>query len=271
MDMKTYRFGVLGAGSMGKTIAAGAVRAGLFRPDEVLLFNRSEEKRAANRVEGYAVTGDFTEVYTACDTVLLSVKPQNFAEVLPQLAECKCEKPLVLSIAAGISFAKIEAALGADTPIIRAMPNTPLMLGVGATQLVKNAAASEAQLAAVRSLFDAMGVTTVFEHEDMINEAIPYAGSAPAYIYAYADAMVQSAKKHGIDEKDALQMFCQTMIGAAKMLMQGDKTPAELIRAVCSPGGTTLAGMQVLEERDLYGMVAEACDKCTARAYELGK
>ena len=263
MDMKTYRFGVLGAGSMGKTIAAGAVRAGLFRPDEVLLFNRSEEKRAANRAEGYAVTGDFTEVYTESDMVLLSVKPQNFAEVLPQLAECKCEKPLVLSIAAGISFAKIEAALGADTPIIRAMPNTPLMLGVGATQLV--------QLAAVRSLFDAMGVTTVFEHEDMINEAIPYAGSAPAYIYAYADAMVQSAKKHGIDEKDALQMFCQTMIGAAKMLMQGDKTPAELIRAVCSPGGTTLAGMQVLEERDLYGMVAEACDKCTARAYELGK
>lgn len=271
MDMKTYRFGVLGAGSMGKTIAAGAVRAGLFRPDEVLLFNRSEEKRAANRAEGYAVTGDFTQVYTACDTVLLSVKPQNFAEILPVLAGCKCEKPLVLSIAAGISFSKIENALGADTPIIRAMPNTPLMLGVGATQLVKNAAVSEAQLAAVRSLFDKMGVTTVFDKEDMINEAIPYAGSAPAYIYAYADAMVQSAKKHGIDEQDALQMFCQTMIGAAKMLMQGEKTPAELIRAVCSPGGTTLAGMQVLEERDLYGMVAEACDKCTARAYELGK
>ena len=262
MNMKKYRFGVLGAGSMGKTIAAGAVRAGLFRKDEVLLFNRSEEKRAANRAEGYAVTGDFTEVYTESDMVLLSVKPQNFAEVLPVLADCKCEKPLVLSI---------ENALGADTPIIRAMPNTPLMLGVGATQLVKNAAANEEQLAEVRGLFDAMGVTTVFEREDMINEAIPYAGSAPAYIYAYADAMVQSAKKHGIDEKDALQMFCQTMIGAAKMLMQGDKTPAELIRAVCSPGGTTLAGMQVLEERDLYGMVAEACDKCTARAYELGK
>lgn len=271
MNMKKYRFGVLGAGSMGKTIAAGAVRAGLFRKDEVLLFNRSEEKRAANRAEGYAVTGDFTEVYTESDTVLLSVKPQNFAEVLPVLADCKCEKPLVLSIAAGISFAKIENALGADTPIIRAMPNTPLMLGVGATQLVKNAAANEEQLAEVRGLFDAMGVTTVFEREDMINEAIPYAGSAPAYIYAYADAMVQSAKKHGIDERDALQMFCQTMIGAAKMLMQGEKTPAELIRAVCSPGGTTLAGMQVLEERDLYGMVAEACDKCTARAYELGK
>ena len=149
MNMKKYRFGVLGAGSMGKTIAAGAVRAGLFRKDEVLLFNRSEEKRAANAAEGYAVTGDFTEVYTESDMVLLSVKPQNFAEVLLVLAGCKCEKPLVLSIAAGISFAKIENALGADTPIIRAMPNTPLMLGVGATQLVKNAAANEEQLAEV--------------------------------------------------------------------------------------------------------------------------
>ena len=146
---------------MGTAIAEGAVRAGRFTPEQVLMFNRSEEKRAANAAEGYAVTGDFTQVYTACDTVLLSVKPQNFAEILPVLAGCKCEKPLVLSIAAGISFAKIEAALGADTPIIRAMPNTPLMLGVGATQLVRNAAASEAQLAAVRSLFDKMGVTTV--------------------------------------------------------------------------------------------------------------
>ena len=90
MNMKKYRFGVLGAGSMGKTIAAGAVRAGLFRKDEVLLFNRSEEKRAANAAEGYAVTGDFTEVYTESDMVLLSVKPQNFAEVLPVLAGCKC-------------------------------------------------------------------------------------------------------------------------------------------------------------------------------------
>ncbi|MFQ9127751.1 MAG: pyrroline-5-carboxylate reductase family protein [Butyricicoccaceae bacterium] len=270
--MKTYRFGVLGAGSMGKTIAAGAVRAGLFRPDEVLLFNRSEEKRAANRAEGLRRD---RRLHRGLHRVRYCAAVGQAAELCRGAA---CSSPnasaksrLFWSTAAGISFAKIEAALGADTPIIRAMPNTPLMLGVGATQLVKNAAASEAQLAAVRSLFDAMGVTTVFEHEDMINEAIPYAGSAPAYIYAYADAMVQSAKKHGIDEKDALQMFCQTMIGAAKMLMQGDKTPAELIRAVRSPGGTTLAGMQVLEERDLYGMVAEACDKCTARAYELGK
>ena len=210
-------------------------------------------------------------MYTGCDTVLLAVKPQNFDEILPVLAGCTGEKPLVVSIAAGVTFAKIEAALGADTAIIRVMPNTPLMLGEGATQLVKNAAATDAQLQQVRALFDTMGVTVVFDREEMLNEVIPFAGSAPAYIYAFADAMVQSAVQHGIAADDALTLFCQTMIGSAKMLLRRDKTPAELIRAVCSPGGTTVEAMQVLEQRGLYDMLAEANDKCIARAYELGK
>ena len=193
-------------------------------------------------------------MYTGCDTVLLAVKPQNFDEILPVLAGCAGEKPLVVSIAAGVTFAKMEAALGADTAIIRVMPNTPLMLGEGATQLVKNAAATDAQLQQVRALFDTMGVTVVFDREEMLNEVIPFAGSAPAYIYAFADAMVQSAVQHGIAADDALTLFCQTMIGSAKMLLRRDKTPAELIRAVCSPGGTTVEAMQVLEQRGLYDM-----------------
>ena len=116
-----------------------------------------------------------------------------------------------------------------------------------------------------------MGVTVVFDEERMLNEVIPYAGSAPAYLYTFADAMIQSAGQHGISEDDALTLFCQTMIGSAKMLLQRDKTPAELIRAVCSPGGTTIEAMKVLEARGLYDILAEASDKCIARAYELGK
>ena len=129
------------------------------------------------------------------DIVFGAVKPGIMTKVLGDIASSLNKESLVVSIAAGVTLEQLARALGHDRKIIRAMPNTPLMLGVGATQLVKNAAASEAQLAAVRSLFDAMGVTTVFEHEDMINEAIPYAGSAPAYIYAYADAMVQQRKE----------------------------------------------------------------------------
>lgn len=293
----SYRLGVLGAGTMGMAIAEGAVKAGLFAQTDILLCNRSAEKRAQHAEAGFAVTAHVAPLYTDCEMLLLAVKPQNFAEILPQLAAAASDqaasgstsstgsntarvssisdasvskKPLIISIAAGVSFARIEATLGADTPIIRVMPNTPLLLGVGATQLVRNAAASEAQLQRVRTLFDAMGITVVFDQETMLNEVIPYAGSAPAYLYAFADAMVQSAKAHGIAEADALTLFAQTMLGSAQMLLQRKQTPAELIQAVCSPGGTTLAGMKVLEDRDFYGLIAAMCDQCIARAYELG-
>lgn len=270
--MKQYKFGVIGAGNMGMAITEGAVRAGFFTPQQVLLFNRSEEKRAKNAAAGYAVTGDYTEVYQNCDTVVLGVKPQNFDELLPVLAaNTPEEKPLLLSIAAGVTFAKMEKALGADTAIIRIMPNTPLMIGEGASALVKNAAAKDGQLDFAVKLFGTMGVTAVFAGEQMLNEVIPYNGSFPAYVYAFADAMVQSAEQHGIGERQALELVCQTMIGSAKMLLAGGKSPAELIRAVCSPGGTTLEAMNVIETRGLAGILAEASDKCIARAYELGK
>ncbi len=269
---KKYCFGILGAGNMGTAIAYGAVNAGLYAKEDMLLFNRNEEKQEAHKKEGYNVTGDFTEVYTQSEIVLLSVKPQNFNEVLPKLAECKMEeKPLLVSIAAGVAFARIEDVLGKNTPIVRVMPNTPMIIGSGAAQLVKNSYATEDQLLKVRALFDTMGVTAVFEDEKMINEAIPYAGSAPAYVYAFADAMVRSAVKHGINENEALKMFCYTMIGASKMLLKGNKTPSELIKEVCSPGGTTIEGMKALENRGFYDMIDEMCSRCSARAYELGK
>ena len=268
--MERYRLGILGAGNMGMAIARGAVRGGFFAGGDILLFNRSEEKRAAHAAEGFAVTGDYAALYAACERVVLGVKPQNFDELLPVLAGCGA-KPLVISIAAGVTFAKLEGALGKDCPMVRVMPNTPLMLGEGATALVGNRAVSAEQVEEVRALFASMGQAAVFDREDALNDVIPYNGSAPAYLYFFADAMVKSAVQHGIAERDALELFCQTMIGSAKMLLAGDKTPAELIRAVCSPGGTTIEAIKVLEERGLADILAEASDKCIARAYELGK
>lgn len=270
--MKAYQFGVLGAGNMGRAIVDGAVRARLFPAENALLFNRSAEKRAENRAQGYAVTDDYTKVYTGCETVVLGVKPQNFGEVLPRLAACGLsDKPLIISIAAGVTFSRIEDALGADTPIIRVMPNTPLMLGEGASALVKNAAADGAQLDQAVRLFSSMGAAAVFEQEDMLNEIIPYNGSLPAFVYQFIEAFAKSAAQHGISRGDALPLICKTVIGSAKMVLQGEKTPAELIDAVCSPGGTTIEGVRVFDSRGLDDIVAEASDKAIARAYELGK
>lgn len=270
--MKKYRLGVLGAGNMGLAIARGAVSAGRCTASEMLLFNRSEEKRSARAAEGFAVTEDYAALYRSCEQVILGIKPQNFDEVLPVLAANPPEeKPLVISIAAGVSFAKMQAALGADCPLIRVMPNTPLMLGLGASALVKNAAAAQEQLDSVRALFDAMGVTVVFEEEKMLNEVIPYNGSAPAYVYAFIEGMTRSAQAHGLTRAQALKLICKTCIGSAEMVLQCGQSPVELIRAVCSPGGTTLEAVKVLEAAGLNAILAEANDKCIARAYELGK
>ena len=270
--MKRYRMGVIGAGNMGMAIAQGAVQAGLCTRGEVLLFNRTADKRAQRAAEGWAVTEDYTGLYGACDIVLLGVKPQNFDEVLGALRAVRTTpKPVVVSIAAGVTFARMEAALGADCPIVRVMPNTPLVVGKGASALVRNAAATAEQLEMVRDLFGRMGVTAVFEQEDMLNEIIPYNGSAPAYVYAFADAMVRSAEQHGVSAEDALRLFCETCIGSCELLMQSGKTAAELTQEVCSPGGATLEAVHVFERRDLAGLLAEASDRCIARAYELGK
>lgn len=270
--MKKYRLGILGAGNMGMAIAEGAVQASFFSASEIALFNRTEEKRTKNAQKGFAVCADMTELYACCDMLLLGIKPQNFDDVLPILRKTEtAEKPLIISIAAGVTFSKMEKLLGEDTAIIRVLPNTPLMLGYGATQLAKNEKADDDSLSFVCKLFDTMGITTVFTDEKMLNEAIPYAGSAPAYIYTFADAMIKSAEKHGISQDDALEMFCQTMIGSAKMLLKKDKTPEELISAVCSPGGTTIEAMKVLENHHFYDIISEASDNCIKRAYELGE
>lgn len=269
--MKQYKLGVIGAGNMGLAIARGLVAAGT-PASEILLLNRTPENRAQHAAAGFSVTDDAVHLYASSQMVLLAVKPQTFDTVLESLRDkARDVKPLVISIAAGVPFARMEAALGADCPIVRVMPNTPLMLGCGASSLVKNAAATAEQLHEVRALFDLMGVTVLFGEEDLLNEAIPYAGSAPAYIYTFADAMVRSAVSHGIPYDDAMKLFCQTLIGSAQMLLRGEKTPAELTEQVCSPGGTTIEAVKVLRARGLADLLAEANDKCIARAYELGK
>lgn len=266
---KKYILGVIGAGNMGMAIANGLAKS-ISDLSKIALYNRSEEKREKNRKLGFSVLDNYSDIYSQSEMVLLAVKPQTFPEVLANLPKLS-EKPLVISIAAGIPFAKIENALGNDCPIIRCMPNTPLLLGKGATQLVKNNAANKQQLDKVCSIFDSMGVTVVFDDENKLNDVIPFAGSAPAYVYSFTEGMLISAEKHGISRDDAIKLFCQTLIGSAEMMLSSGKTPKQLIDAVCSPNGTTIEAMNVLNEGNLYELLSKANDKCIARAYELGK
>ena len=270
--MNRYPFGIIGAGEMGMAIAAGAVKSGIYKPGEILLFNRTEEKRQAKRALGYATAETYQQVYGACDMVMLAVKPQNFDEVMPVLQKIPVSpKPLILSVAAGISMRYMESFLGRDCPMVRIMPNTPLMIGEGATAMAKNEACTQVQLDKVRNLFEQLGDTAVFEQEDQINDVIPVNGSSPAYVYYFIDAMIRNAVKHGIPEADAKRLICRTFVGSAKMLEQSELTPAQLIDMVCSPGGTTIEAIRWMQENKVDEIIDQASDRCLKRAYELGK
>lgn len=270
--MNRYPFGVIGAGEMGMAITSGAVKSGIYRPEQIQLFDHSKEKLRKKQALGYKTAETSQQVYTSCDMVMLAVKPQNFDELMPELAQVQLSaKPLILSVAAGISMRYMETFLGSDCPMVRIMPNTPLMIGEGATALAKNQICTLEQMDKVKQIFDQMGITAVLDHEDQLNDIIPVNGSSPAYVYYFIEAMIRNAVKHGIDADSAKRLICHTFIGSAKLLEQSDQTPAELIDAVCSPGGTTIEAIRWMQKSKLDQIIDEASDRCLKRVYELGK
>lgn len=266
--MKDLVLGFIGAGNMNTAILSGVLRKQMFPPERIWLSNRHAEKLSAFSKLGIRTTTDNRAVARNADILILGVKPQMFGDVLPELKDLVSEK-CVISIAAGISVSYLKAKLpGAH--IIRAMPNTPLMLGVGATAVARAEDVAPELFQTVLELFRAAGVVAVIE-ESQMDDIINVNGSSPAWFFRLADIMVKRAVSVGIDADTALRLTAATMEGAARMLAESGKTPEELCRQVCSPGGTTLASLSVFEERDFDGLMLDAMDRCTKRSKELGK
>lgn len=214
--------------------------------------------------------GSLAELAQNCSIIFLAVKPQNFAEVLTDLKANVDEHTLFVSIAAGISTRYITDSLGCQCPVIRTMPNTPLLIGKGATAICRTPNVSDEDFALVQSLFSACGTVTVLD-ETQMNAVISVNSSSPAYIYLFAKAMMDSAVQQGIDADTALSLICQTFEGSAQMLRQPDLTPETLIKMVSSPGGTTLQALDVLYKSGFEQMIDSAMKACTKRAEELGR
>lgn len=260
--------GFIGAGNMNGAILRGVLGQGLVEPDQIWLSNRHAEKLEPFAAEGIHTTTDNTQVATQADLIVLGVKPQMFPDVLPQLAgltEGKC----VVSIAAGISSDALRSALP-GTLVVRAMPNTPLMVGVGATAVAQAENVPANLFQTVLNLFSAAGAVAVIKEEQM-DDIINVNGSSPAWFFRMADVMVRRAVSVGIDAQTALTLTAKTMEGSARLLLESGKTPEELCRQVCSPGGTTLASLSAFEERDFDGLMLDAMERCTRRSKELGK
>lgn len=262
------RVAFLGAGNMATGIISGI--AGAKLPVALSVYDLDAAKAQALAIYGAKAMDSAVALVNACDYLVLAVKPQNFEEVLAEIKPAATPELVFVSIAAGVTPDYISAKLGFTAKVVQVMPNTPLLLGEGATALAHNDRVSEEEFAFVRSLFDCAGITEVIALDKM-NEIIPLNGSSPAFLYLYAQHFVRYGASVGLDEDLCLRLFAQAMIGSAKMLTDSGKTIDELITMVSSKGGTTLAGLAALRENNIEKAIAECCEKCVNRAYELTK
>lgn len=266
--MGKLSLGFIGAGNMASAILNGVLTKGMVSAGEVSLSNRHLEKTEYFRAKGVYTTTDNREVVRRAQLIILAVKPQMFGDVLPEVADLAAGK-CVVSIAAGLSSAYLQAHLpGAH--IVRAMPNTPLMVGAGATAVARAPGVPDDFFRTVLELFSSAGEVAVID-ESQMDDIINVNGSSPAFFFRMAEIMVKHAVEAGIDPETAARLTAKTMEGSARLLLETGKAPDELRRQVCSPGGTTLAALSAFDELDFDGLMTEAMRRCTARSKELGR
>lgn len=260
--------GFVGAGNMAGAILSGILARGLVPADRLWIFDRATEKLERWREKGVHIADSNAQLAQMCDALILAVKPQNFDEVLGQLApfmKGKC----ALSIAAGISTLYLKSRLS-GAMVVRVMPNTPLQVGRGATAVAAAPEVPDELFGWLCSLFAAAGEVAVIP-ESQMDDIIAVSGSSPAFFFRMAAAMVAEAEQAGIDPALALRMAARTMEGSAAMLLESGKTAQELETMVCSPGGTTLAALSAFDEFRFDEMYREAARRCAQRSRELGR
>lgn len=261
--------GFIGAGNMGSAIMKGIAGSGM---DNISLFAFDKLSGKADELKKYGVEicSDENEIVSKCKYVFLAVKPQVIESVLDTISENISPDNVIISIAAGISDEYIASKTIPDAKIILVMPNTPLLLGEGASALSKNDRVSESEFKLICDIFAVCGKIAVIPKNKM-KEIIAVNSSSPAFIYLFAKSFIEYGEKAGINPEAVKNLFAQALIGSAKMITDSGYTIDELIKMVSSPGGTTLAGLDALYEGNLDGIVKDACERCTKRAYELSK
>lgn len=267
------RIGFLGAGKMATALAAGWLRAGLIRPENLCAADPAEEACAAfSRATGGRFLASNLDVALACDVAILAVKPQQMADVLGELTEHDwgTRPTLFVSIAAGVTLRQLAGALGDRARIVRVMPNTPCLVGASASAYSANEAASPADLELVGRLMNAVGRAFAVP-EKLLDAVTGLSGSGPAFIFVLIEALSDGGVRVGLPRELATQLAAQTVYGSAKLLLETGQHPAALKDMVTSPGGTTIAGLHALERGGLRSALIDAVEAATRRSAELGK
>ena len=264
--------GMIGTGNMGKALIDGLIASGATKAENIICSDASEQQLVDVREKyGVETTMDNIAAVKAADIIIYAIKPQIMASVLKETADFLNKDKLIISIAAGVPMAAIESLLNKELRLIRVMPNVAVAVKEGATAIAAGGNATQEDIQLAMAIFDSVG-KSIFVKENYLMDAITgLSGSGPAYIFMIVDALADAGVKMGLSRKDARVLASQTVLGAAKLLLETNAHPGELKDSVTSPGGTAIAGLHTLEKGGLRTTMMNAVEAATNRSKELGE
>lgn len=267
--MRGQRIAVIGGGKMGEAIVAGLLTAGFSDALDIIVAEPSAERAGVFASHGVTVVPDGREAVVDADVVLMAVKPQVIDAVVAHISDVLPPAAVLVSIAAGITTARLESLLAAGTAVVRVMPNTPAMVGQGMSVISGGSDASVAQVEGVRDLFEALGRALILDerHQDA---ATAISGSGPAYVALFLDALARAGVRQGLPRDVAQALAMQTMRGTVELIERTGTHPEAIVDAVSSPGGTTIAAIEALEASGLRSGIFDAVAAAVRRSKELG-
>ena len=265
------KIGFIGTGNMGSSIIKGILSSKFEKNENINIFDLDKEK-VNNLVKEYGVNAVNSEKELAknCDIIVLSVKPHIIPVVLKNLSENVKKDTIILTIAAGISISVIENALGEDKKVVRTMPNTPAQVLSGMTAITFNKNIENSEKEIIFKLLNSFGKSVEIE-EKLMHAYTGISGSLPAYVYMFMEALADGGVLCGMPRNKAYEIVAQTVAGSAKMLLETGKHPGQLKDEVCSPAGTTIEAVRVLENGNFRGNVIEAVAACTEKSKEMAR
>jgi pyrroline-5-carboxylate reductase len=270
--LKNKKISIIGTGNMGEALLSGLISSESSDPKNIICTDIRENKlKSIQEKYGVATTTDNIQAVEASEIIIYAVKPQIIASVLKETASCLDLSKLVISIAAGVPLAAIESCLNKKLRLIRVMPNIAAFVKESASVIAAGGEATQEDVELSLAIFNSMG-KSIFLKENILMDAITgLSGSGPAYIFLIVDALADAGVKVGLSREDALFLSSQTVLGAAKLLLETKEHPGRLKDMVTSPGGTAIAGIHTLEKGGLRTTLINAVEIATKRSKELGE
>jgi len=263
--------GFIGAGNMAEAMIGGILKAGVVAADRVVATDLSKDRMEfMKNTYGIRIASGAVEVAAASDLIVLAVKPDGYNAVMQEIKDSVKAETLIVTIASGKTLEDVESVMGSSVKVVRTMPNTPALVGEGMAALCPNKNITEDELQEVRTIFESFGKAEVMP-EKLIDAVVGISGSSPAYVFMFIEALADAGVKGGMPRDKAYRFAAQAVLGSAKMVLETGKHPGALKDMVCSPGGTTIEAVSVLEACGFRSAVMEAVDACIEKASSTGK